>query len=237
MTKWPVQKLTHRTTQKTYNTMTQQTFRKNYIFVFLGSYSEGNNVSLGHYKIGSMMQSLREAAGLSNKYINHVLPATTVHVLDSARIPSRHIMTHNVTGHKSESSLMTYSGQTDISTTKIMSRTLGESTTSLKSCSSICAPRTSSDRTSSLNNCLMTCTTNNVPPLTLSSSQELAIIQDIQQDDTFDDVLYDMFMHITIPNNGMPVFRPFPSSVQPLALPVFNNCSDITINYYVNQNN
>lgn len=194
-----------------------------------------NNVPLGHNKIGSMMKSLSEAAGLSTKYTNHSLRATTVHVLDSARIPSRHIMT--VTGHKSESSLKTYSGQTDISTKKLMSRTLSESTISLKSSSAICAPRTLSDRTSSLNNCLMTCATNNVPHLTLSSSQELAIIQDIQQDDTFDDGLDDMFMNINIPNNGMPVYRPFPSSVQPQALPVFNNCSNIIINYYGNQNN
>ena len=168
-----------------------------------------NNVPLGNNKIGSMMKSLSEVAGLSKKYTNHSLCAKTVHVLDSARIPSRHIMT--VTRHKSESSRKTYSGQTDISTKKLMSRTLSESTISLKSCSAICAPRTLSDRTSSLNNCLMISATNNVPPLNLSSSQELAIIQDIQQDDTFDDGLDDMFMNINIPNNGMPVYRPFPS--------------------------
>ena len=34
MTKWPVQKLTHRTTQNTYNIMTQQTFRKTIFLCF-----------------------------------------------------------------------------------------------------------------------------------------------------------------------------------------------------------
>jgi len=37
MAKWPVQKLTHRTTKKnTYTIMTQQTFRKAIFFVFFG---------------------------------------------------------------------------------------------------------------------------------------------------------------------------------------------------------
>jgi len=33
MTKWPIQKLTHRMTQNTYNTMTQHTVRKNKLYV------------------------------------------------------------------------------------------------------------------------------------------------------------------------------------------------------------
>ena len=36
MTKWPVQKPTHRTTQNTQNTKKQQTFRKKLFFVFFG---------------------------------------------------------------------------------------------------------------------------------------------------------------------------------------------------------
>jgi hypothetical protein len=39
---------------------------------------------------------------LGQIYTNHSLHATTVHVLDSAEIPSRQIMT--VAGHKAESS-------------------------------------------------------------------------------------------------------------------------------------
>lgn len=48
---------------------------------------------------------------MSNIYTNNSCRATTVHALDAAQIPSRHIMT--VTGQKSESSLKTYSGITD----------------------------------------------------------------------------------------------------------------------------
>jgi hypothetical protein len=51
------------------------------------------------------MSEICTNAGLSTKYTN------PVYVLDSAQVPSRHIMA--VTGHKSESSLKTYSGKTD----------------------------------------------------------------------------------------------------------------------------
>jgi hypothetical protein len=40
---------------------------------------------------------------LGQIYTNHSIRATTVHVLDSAEIPSHHIMA--VAGHKAESSL------------------------------------------------------------------------------------------------------------------------------------
>jgi hypothetical protein len=69
-----------------------------------------NNVALGHNFLGSMMKKISEAAKLSSSYTNHSLRGTTVHVLDAAKFPSRHIM--SVTGHKSENPLKTYSGQT-----------------------------------------------------------------------------------------------------------------------------
>ena len=85
-------------------------------------------VPLGHNRLGSMMPILSIKAGLSVKYTNHSLRATTVHVLDAAQVPSRHIMT--VTGHKSESSLKTYTGYTDEKAKKKMSATIAEKTCS-----------------------------------------------------------------------------------------------------------
>lgn len=83
-----------------------------------------DNVPLGHNRLGSFMPELSKAAKLSQMYTNHSLRATTVHVLDSAQIPSRHIMT--VTGHKAETSLKTYSGKTDESTKRRMSEIINK---------------------------------------------------------------------------------------------------------------
>lgn len=78
-----------------------------------------HNVVIGQNKLGHMMSEISEQAGLSIRYTNHSLRATTVHILDRAQIPSCHIMT--VTGHKSENSLKTYSCVTDDGTKKRMS--------------------------------------------------------------------------------------------------------------------
>jgi hypothetical protein len=58
-----------------------------------------NNVSLGHNKLRNFMTEISRAANLSKEYTNHSCRATTVHVLDEAEFPSRHIM--SITGHKS----------------------------------------------------------------------------------------------------------------------------------------
>ncbi|XP_062575925.1 uncharacterized protein LOC134237796 [Saccostrea cucullata] len=80
---------------------------------------------MGHNKLGTMMALLSEKAGLSLKYSNHSLRATSVHILESAQVPTRHIMT--VTVHKAESSLKTYTGYTDENTKKHMSHTISRS--------------------------------------------------------------------------------------------------------------
>ena len=72
------------------------------------------------------MTEVTRAANLSKKYINHSCRATTVHVLDEAEFPSRHIM--SITGHKSETSLKTYSGKTSENTKKRMSKVISEKT-------------------------------------------------------------------------------------------------------------
>ena len=61
---------------------------------------------MGNNTIGNMMPNLSEKAGLSRRYTNHSLRATSVNVLDNiGNFASRHIMT--VMGHKSENSLKT----------------------------------------------------------------------------------------------------------------------------------
>ena len=50
------------------------------------------------------------------------LRATTVHILDNAMVPTRHII--SVTGHRAESSLKTYTGKTTDKMKKMMSHTL-----------------------------------------------------------------------------------------------------------------
>ena len=83
-----------------------------------------HNVPLGHNRIGSLMPEISRMADLSQVYTIHSIRATTVHGLDTAHIPSRHIMT--VIGNKSESSLKTYSGKTDNSTKRPMSETINK---------------------------------------------------------------------------------------------------------------
>ena len=80
---------------------------------------------IGHNRLGNMMTRMSEEAKLSEKYTNHSLRATSVHVLDSAQVPTRHIM--SVTGHKSENSLKTYTDHTDSKAKKFTSHTISKS--------------------------------------------------------------------------------------------------------------
>ena len=80
---------------------------------------------MGQNTIGNMMPNLSEKAGLSRRYTNHSLGATSVHVLDNiGNFASRHIMT--LTGHKSENSLKTYTGYTGDAIKKSMSDTISK---------------------------------------------------------------------------------------------------------------
>ena len=56
------------------------------------------------------MPAISTNAGYSQRYANHYLRATTVHILDSNKFSGRHVT--SITGHKSESSLKTYTGYT-----------------------------------------------------------------------------------------------------------------------------
>ncbi|CAG2217214.1 unnamed protein product [Mytilus edulis] len=91
-----------------------------------------DNIPLGHNRLGQFMNEISKMANLSHIYTNHSCRATTVHLLDEADIPSRHIMT--VTGHKSETSLKTYSGKTCEKKKRHMSEILSSKTCGKKSC-------------------------------------------------------------------------------------------------------
>ncbi|XP_052091302.1 uncharacterized protein LOC127728112 [Mytilus californianus] len=80
---------------------------------------------LGHNTLGGMMPVICEKAGLVKRYTYHSLRATTVHVLDEADFAGRHIM--SVTGHKSESSLKTYTRFTSDRALHNMSNVISES--------------------------------------------------------------------------------------------------------------
>ena len=69
-----------------------------------------DQVPLGPNQLGNMMGQISREFSLSKTYTNNSLRATTVHALDAAQIPGRHIMT--VAGHTSETSLKTYTGYT-----------------------------------------------------------------------------------------------------------------------------
>ncbi|KAK3105882.1 hypothetical protein FSP39_007748, partial [Pinctada imbricata] len=164
-----------------------------------------NNVVLGHNKLGNMMPNISEAVSLSMRYTNHSLRATTVHILDAAQIPSRHIMA--VTGHKSENSLKTYSGQTTENTKKAMSHTLSKSSGAMAK-----APVTST----------ITCPVS-VPPVTTGPLMELnKSVTAEPQSNLLNDGLDSLYanMQRTAPN-----VPPAPTMI---------NCSNITITYNVN---
>ncbi|CAG2216012.1 unnamed protein product [Mytilus edulis] len=84
-----------------------------------------DSIPMGHNTIGNLMPTISGKAGLSVRYTNHSLRATSVHVLDNiGKFASRHIMT--VTGHKSEASLKTYTGYTGDEIKKNMSDTISD---------------------------------------------------------------------------------------------------------------
>ena len=65
---------------------------------------------LGHNSLGKMRPNICEKTGIAKQYTNHSLRATAVHILDEAEFAGPQIML--ITGHKSESSLKTYTGYT-----------------------------------------------------------------------------------------------------------------------------
>jgi hypothetical protein len=85
-----------------------------------------DNMVVGERYLGDMMKNLSKQAGLSQQYTNHSIRATAVTILDKSGFEARHIM--SVSGHRSESSIRSYS-KTDEATKKRISETLTSATT------------------------------------------------------------------------------------------------------------
>jgi len=74
----------------------------------LDSFLDGNGAwyskaALGRNTLASMMPDISRVAGLSQRYTNHCIRATSIQTLDRAGFEARHIT--RITGHKSESSI------------------------------------------------------------------------------------------------------------------------------------
>ena len=157
------------------------------------------------------MPEISGMADLSQVYTNHSIRATTVHVLDIAQIPSRHIMT--VTGHKSESSLKTYSGKTYNSTERLMSETINKKCEAM---SKVLVQQTT------CTNVMKQFEDSDGSQLTeLTSSQRETVVQDILN---LDDDIENKIIATCIGSSVdiQPECSASTSSAMPM--PVFNNC-------------
>ena len=77
---------------------------------------------LGKNTLGSLMKTISIDCKLSQEYTNHCIRLIAVSVLDKNNVEARHIM--RVSGHKSESSIRSYSRQLMESKTREISQTL-----------------------------------------------------------------------------------------------------------------
>ena len=80
------------------------------------------NSPLGKNTLGSLMKTISVDCKLSQEYTNHCIRSTAVSVLDNNNDEARHIM--RVSGHKSESSIRSYSRQLTESKSREILQTL-----------------------------------------------------------------------------------------------------------------
>ena len=64
------------------------------------------NCPLGKNTLGKMMATISSVAGISDRYTNHCIRATSISALDRAGFEARHII--RASGHKSEQSVKSY---------------------------------------------------------------------------------------------------------------------------------
>jgi hypothetical protein len=164
------------------------------------------------------MPEISRMADLSQVYTNHSIRATTVHVLDTAQLPSRHIMT--VIRHKSESSLKTYSGKTDNSTKRLISETINKK---CEAKSKVLVQQTT------CTNVMKQFENYDGSQLTeLTSSQTETVFQDILNLD--DDIENKILVTCTGSSvDNQPECSANTYSAMPI--PVFNNCSNMILNF------
>ena len=122
-----------------------------------------DNMVIDERYLGDMMKKMSKEADLSKIYSNHSIRATAVTILDKSGFEARHII--SVSGHRSESSIRSYSKTDDEATKKRISETLTSATTSHTS-----IPLVEDQQ--------MEPTTLNLSPL-LTPSQEGSILADV----------------------------------------------------------
>ena len=69
-----------------------------------------DNQCIGINTLGKKMKEISKLANLSKEYTNHSIRATSVTILDESGFEARHIM--SVSGHRSESSIRSYTSKT-----------------------------------------------------------------------------------------------------------------------------
>ncbi|CAC5390986.1 unnamed protein product [Mytilus coruscus] len=199
--------------------------------------SEGRMYEIkGHNYLGSVMKKISAAAKLSIFYTNHSLRATTVHVLDVAQFQNRHIM--SLTGHISENSLKTYTGQTSEETKKRMPDTLNKKTNATnKVFKTTISTYTATTAISDLNY-------HSTELMTLSCSKEQVLLADVSDStdpELFNDELNDILKTYDLVREVVPVqttdnapVNAIPQRAPMMPMPNLYNCSNITFNYNFN---
>ncbi|XP_062607914.1 uncharacterized protein LOC134269726 [Saccostrea cucullata] len=184
------------------------------------------NIPVGHNELGQYMKRICVSAGINVLYTNHSCRATTVSVLDSANIPSRHIM--SVTGHKAESSLKTYSGKTNENTKKVMSQIISGKISGRKATETVTSPSPMQDYSL----------------LPLSNSQEEVLMKDLfDESDGIDDILrsIEFEQNVQVQKTQVNTTLVQPPTLQSanMLVPIpglsLTNCTSVTINYNIMQ--
>ena len=166
-----------------------------------------------------MMPAISTNAGLSQRYANHYLRATTVHILDSNKFSGRHVT--SITGHKSESSLKTYTGYTAPNIKRKMSETISNTLRPEK--------QSNTDIEIDKENDIHLINSDLVP---LSNSQYDTLVSDVFSGDPDMDDIIRTIDTAQIPTKCTNNITNVSANVNTnFPMPVFHKCTNITINF------